>query len=120
MSISPLNITAAGDSGSYTSAQASTTTKPDPVVSTVAPAATPQSQRATEGDVANAIEKLNDFASKNASAITFSKDQDSGKTVIKVIDTSDNTVLRQIPSQEAIEIAKSIDKLQGLLINHKV
>ena len=119
MSISPLNITAAGDSGSYAPAQTSTT-KPDPVVSTVAPAATPQAQRASESDVDHAVSKLNDFASQNASAITFSKDQDSGKTVIKVIDTSDNTVLRQIPSQEAIEIAKSIDKLQGLLINHKV
>jgi len=119
MSISPLNITAAGDSGSYPPTQASTT-KPDPVVSTVAPAATPQTQRASESDVANAVDKLNDFASKNAAAITFSKDDSTGKTVIKVIDTATKTVLQQIPSVEAIEIAKSIDKLQGLLINHKV
>lgn len=118
MSISPLNITTAADTGSYTP-PAPSTTKPDPVVSTVAPAATPQAQRSSEKDVANAVEKLNDFASQNASALTFSKDDESGKTVIKVIDTATKAVIRQIPSEEAINIAKSIDRLQGLLINHK-
>jgi hypothetical protein len=41
-------------------------------------------------------------------------------TIIKVVDTATDTVIRQIPSEEAIAIAKSIDKMQGLLINHKV
>jgi len=118
MSISPLNITAVGDSGSYTPAQPAAT-KPDPVVSTVAPAANPQEKRSSESDVANAVDKLNSFAAQNASDLVFSKDQDTGKMVIKVVDTATNAVIRQIPSQEAIDIAKSIDKLQGLLINHK-
>jgi flagellar protein FlaG len=52
--------------------------------------------------------------------LNFSKDQDTGKTIIKVVDTATDTVIRQIPSEEAIAIAKSIDKMQGLLINHKV
>src|SRR5450830_9636 len=117
MSISPLNITAASDSG-YTPVTPSNT-KPDPVVSTVAPAATPQAQRSSESDVASAVDKLNDFASKNASALDFSQDKETGKTIIKVVDTATGTVLRQIPSEEAINIAKSIDKMQGLLINHK-
>jgi len=118
MSISPLNITAAGDSGSYAPVQTSNT-KPDPVVSTVAPAATQQSQRSSEGDVANAVDKLNDFASKNASDLNFSKDEETGRTIVKVVDKATDTVIRQIPSEEAVAIAKSIDKMQGLLINHK-
>ncbi|NUU00170.1 flagellar protein FlaG [Herbaspirillum robiniae] len=118
MSIAPLNITAAGDSGTaYALPQ---TAKPDPVVSTVAPAATPEARRATESDVNDAVGKLNDFAAANASALNFSKDQDTGKTIVKVVDTATDTVIRQIPSEEAIAIAKSIDKMQGLLINHKV
>ena len=40
----------------------------------------------------------------------------TGKTIIKVVDTATDTVIRQIPSEEAIAIAKSIDKMQGLLI----
>jgi len=118
MSISPLNITAAGDSGSYAPVQPSNT-KPDPVVSTVAPAASPQAQRSTESDVADAVDKLNDFASKNASDLNFSRDQETGKTIVKVVDTATDVVIRQIPTEEAVAIAKSIDKMQGLLINHK-
>jgi flagellar protein FlaG len=119
MSISPLNITAAGDSGTYAPTQPAAT-KPDPVVSTVAPVATPQSERSSETEVTNAVDKLNDFASKNASALNFSRDEETGKTIIKVIDTATDTLIRQIPSEEAIAIAKSIDKMQGLLIDHKV
>lgn len=118
MSISPLNITAAGDSGSYVPTQPSHT-QPDPVVSTVAPAAPQQSQQSSESDVADAVDKLNDFVTKNASALSFSKDEDTGKTVVKVVDKATDAVIRQIPSEEAIAIAKSIDKMQGLLINHK-
>ncbi|MCP1572113.1 flagellar protein FlaG [Herbaspirillum rubrisubalbicans] len=118
MSIAPLNITAAGDSGtSY--ALPKTADKPDPVVSTVAPAANPEARRATESEVNDAVGKLNDFAAANAAALNFSKDQDTGKTIIKVVDTATDQVIRQIPSEEAIAIAKSIDKMQGLLIKEK-
>ncbi|OWY36218.1 flagellar protein FlaG [Herbaspirillum aquaticum] len=118
MSIAPLNITAAGDSGTAYAAP-KTAEKPDPVVSTVAPAATPEARRATDSELNDAVGKLNDFAAANAAALNFSKDQDTGKTIIKVVDTATDTVIRQIPSEEAIAIAKSIDKMQGLLIKEK-
>jgi len=122
MSISPLNITAAGDSGAYTPVQSAN--RPDPVVSTVAPVAAPEFQNSSgssnEKDVANAVDRLNDFAKQSASALAFSQDRDTGKTIVKVVDTETDTVIRQIPSEEAISIAKSIDKMQGVLINHKV
>ena len=85
----------------------------------VQPAATPEARRATESEVNDAVGKLNDFAAANAAALNFSKDQDTGKTIIKVVDTATDTVIRQIPSEEAIAIAKSIDKMQGLLIKEK-
>ena len=50
-------------------------------------------------------------------SVQFSIDGD--KTIVKVIDTETNKVIRQIPSEEAIAIAKSLDKLQGMLINSK-
>jgi flagellar protein FlaG len=36
--------------------------------------------------------------------------------VVKVIDQNTQEVVRQIPSKEALEIAKSLDKMRGLLI----
>jgi flagellar protein FlaG len=117
MSVSPLNITAAGDSGAYPQLQP-VGQRPDPVVSTGAPAA-PQPRPVTTSDVNNAVEQLNDFARKNASALNFSKDEETGKTIVKVVDTATDTVIRQIPTEEAVSIAKSIDRMQGVLINHK-
>ncbi|ADJ63569.1 flagellar protein FlaG [Herbaspirillum seropedicae] len=118
MSIAPLNIASAADSGTAY-ALPKTAAKPDPVVSTVAPVAAPDARRATDSEVNDAVSKLNDFAASNAAALNFSKDEDTGKTIVKVMDTATDTVIRQIPSEEAIAIAKSIDKMQGLLINHK-
>jgi hypothetical protein len=49
--------------------------------------------------------------------LEFSVDEGSGKTVVKLVDTETNTVLRQYPTKEALAIAKDIDRFQGLLIN---
>ena len=121
MSISPLNITAAGDSGAYTPAQS--VAPPDAVVSTVAPVAAPELQRSSgsvnDADVADAVDKLNDFAKQNSSVLDFSQDKETGQTIVKVVDTETDTVILQVPSEKAIEMAKSIDKMQGVLINHK-
>jgi flagellar protein FlaG len=67
-----------------------------------------------------AVEKIQEFVSKAASDINFSIDEDSGRTVVKVIDRETKEVIRQIPSQEMLDLAKAMDKLQGLLIKQKV
>ncbi len=46
-------------------------------------------------------------------------DDSTGKTVIKVVDSSTNELIRQIPSEEMLEIARALDRLQGLLIRQK-
>lgn len=64
-----------------------------------------------------AVDAINDFLKSSSSNIEFSIDEDSGKTIVKLMDKETNTVLRQYPSKEALAIAKDIDKLQGLLVN---
>jgi flagellar protein FlaG len=39
--------------------------------------------------------------------------------VVKVIDTETKQVLRQLPSEESLEIAKNLNSMKGLLINSK-
>jgi flagellar protein FlaG len=36
-----------------------------------------------------------------------------------VVDTESGELIRQIPAQEIIEIAKALDKLQGMIIRQK-
>jgi|SRR3989338_7185035 len=54
-----------------------------------------------------------------ANSLSFSIDKGTGKTVVQVTDALTGDVIRQIPSEELLEIAKSIDKLQGLLVRQK-
>ena len=66
-----------------------------------------------------AVEKIQEFVSAAASDIKFSIDEDSGRTVVKVVERGSQEVIRQIPSQEMLELAKALDKLQGLLIRQQ-
>ena len=72
-----------------------------------------------ESEVKRSIEVINQFLKRSANDIEFSIDQDSGKTLVKIIDTATHTVLRQFPSEQAVEIARDLDKLQGLLVRDK-
>lgn len=67
----------------------------------------------------DAIGKIEQLVTPSASDLRFSIDEDTGITVVKLIDTQTQTVLRQIPTQEVIEISKALDKLQGLLVKDK-
>ncbi|MBL8491536.1 MAG: flagellar protein FlaG, partial [Rhodocyclaceae bacterium] len=41
------------------------------------------------------------------------------KTVVKVVDGQTGKMIRQIPSEELLAIAESIDRMQGLLLRQK-
>lgn len=67
-----------------------------------------------------AIDAANEYIKPINSAVQFSMDKDSGSTVIKVMDTATKEVIRQIPSEEMLAIAKALNHIQGLLIKQKV
>lgn len=52
--------------------------------------------------------------------LLFSIDDDSGRTIVKVVDNATKEVIRQIPSEEILSIAKALDRLKGLLIKQEV
>lgn len=71
----------------------------------------------SRGEVDAAVKKLNDSIAVSSQTLEFSVDDDSKQIVVKLIDQSTKEVLRQIPSAEALEMAKSIDKMQGRLLH---
>ncbi|HJW24567.1 MAG TPA: flagellar protein FlaG [Rhodocyclaceae bacterium] len=75
----------------------------------------PVSREQTE----EAVRRIKEFVQPINDSIQFSLDEDTGFTVVKVVDLQTKEVLRQIPSEEAINIAKALDKLKGLLIQSK-
>ena len=77
-------------------------------------------QAASAKEVQQAADEINKALQRlNSSSLEFSVDHDSGRTVVRVVDVATKDVIRQIPNEETLQIAKSIDKLQGLLIRHK-
>jgi flagellar protein FlaG len=66
-----------------------------------------------------AVKNINQALQEQSQNLEFSIDSDSGRTIVTVVDQQTKTVIRQMPSKEALEIAKSLDKLQSLLIRQK-
>ena len=82
-------------------------------------AAQPSAAAPSLAEVRDAVKKIEKTITPEAQGLRFSIDQDTGITVIKLIDTQTQTVLRQMPTVEVIEISKALDKLQGLLVKEK-
>ena len=79
-----------------------------------------QAQRVpSAGELQKALEEVEKAVAPMAQSLQFSLDKDSGKTVVKVMDTDTNEVIRQIPSEEVLAISKAVDKLKGLLIKQQ-
>jgi flagellar protein FlaG len=70
-------------------------------------------------ELGNAVADLNKVAQANAQGVRFSVDEDSGRTIVKVVDTQTDAVLRQIPSVEALKLWRSIEKMQGVMLRDK-
>ncbi len=51
--------------------------------------------------------------------LLFSIDKETGKTIVRLIDSSTKEILRQIPSEELIAIARALGKGQSGLIERK-
>ena len=64
-----------------------------------------------------AVAALNKRLEPMGTSVRFELDSSTGKTVIVMLDTADNTVLHQFPSEETLAMARALDRQRGLLIN---
>ncbi len=71
----------------------------------------------TESDVFRAVKSLNDHAQDLQRSLQFRVDEESGSVVVKIMDAKTNEVIRQIPSQEALDMANSLRMAEGLLLH---
>lgn len=71
-------------------------------------------------ELGKAVQSINNTLSNLSQNLEFSVDENSNRTIVKVVDQQSGQVLRQLPSKEVLEIAKALDRLQGLLISQKV
>ena len=67
-------------------------------------------------EVTQAVSNINKAMQFMSRQLEFSIDTDSERTIVKVIDQQTREVIRQMPTKEALEIGKALEKVQGLLI----
>lgn len=89
-----------------------------PVPESVRPAA-PENPKANKEQLDQAVQAVQKFTQPLANNLQFSIDEDTGIKMVKVIDSATKEVIRQIPSEEMMEIARALDRLQGILLKQK-
>jgi flagellar protein FlaG len=60
---------------------------------------------------------LNNEMRMRSRQLKFSVDRQSNSTVIQVVRTDTGAVIRQIPSQELIDLSNNLEKLKGLIFD---
>lgn len=78
------------------------------------------SQPVDKEKLKSAVAEVQRKVPQNSRNLQFTVDEDLGVTVVKLMDSQTKDVIRQIPSEEFLKIAKSIDMMQGLLVKKAV
>lgn len=80
----------------------------------------PAPQQPQPEQVQKAVESLKQLIETKApNSLAFSIDDSTGKTIVRISDAETGEMIRQIPSEEMLEIARSLDKMQGMLLQEQ-
>ena len=71
------------------------------------------------GTANEAFEEINAAMEAWSTGMRFELDEDTQQMVVSIIDTKSGDVLRQIPSEEVLHVAKMIAQFQGQLLSVK-
>lgn len=92
------------------------TGKPDAVVAALPGSNSPQAEAAQlpnakngEKELEEAVDRLRQFATGTRREMEISVDKDSGQFVVKVLDSKTKEVVRQIPSEDLLRVARQLD-----------
>lgn len=67
-------------------------------------------------EVAQAVAQLNDYIQSVQRDLKFTLDEASGRSVITVIDSQSNEVIRQIPEEITLSLAQKLNNEEPLLL----
>ena len=79
-----------------------------------------QSSQQSSSGIEAAVREINAFVQNIQRDLSFNMDEVSGRTVIKVIDRDSGDTVRQIPSEEVLEIARSIRDVRDSTVGGEI
>ena len=78
-------------------------------------AAATEQTAASRDQVESAVSTIQEFVQSVRRNINFSVEDTSGRVVVKVTDSNSGDIIRQIPSEEALQLAESLEEVRSLL-----
>jgi len=85
-------------------------------VKVAVPAQAAPAQKANKEELKAAVKSVREYVQPFNSNLEFSINDETDQVVVKIIDTATKEVIRQIPSEEMLAIAKALDSLIGLFV----
>jgi flagellar protein FlaG len=73
----------------------------------------------TQEVVAKAATQIQNFVQEMGRNLSFTIDETTGYNVVRVMNPETNEVIRQLPSEELLKIARSMEQLNSVLVNQK-
>lgn len=75
--------------------------------------------QAVRAELQEAVGAANEKLLQRGQKLDIGVDEESGTIVIRVSDQKTGEMIRQMPSEEALRITRSIDRLTGILVDQK-
>lgn len=77
----------------------------------------PPGPTSDEDEVARMVEDVQEMARVFQRELEFRVEDDLDRTVVQVKDRQNDEVIRQIPSEQMLELARNMERIRGLLFN---
>jgi flagellar protein FlaG len=118
-SISQQGPIPAGRLSSKEGAVAERRPQPAAPLATSTPTSAEDVRDSSASELEEAVSNVEAFTQSIRRDLKFSLDDDSGKVVVKVTDSSTGEVIRQMPSEEALKLAQRLQEARSLLFQAK-
>ena len=87
--------------------------------SSSASAEKPPEKQLEKQDIEQSVQDLNSLVQELQRELRFSVDDNSGETVVKVVDRHTDEVVRQIPSEDILQLRERLEAATGALFSGK-
>ena len=68
-------------------------------------------------DLNRTVRSINDMMEQGHSRLSFSIDQQLNRTLVRVTDSETGEVIRELPPEKVLNVARSIEQLKGVLFS---
>jgi flagellar protein FlaG len=119
MDITTINQQAAVPAGRLPSKEGSTLERRPQASESLAGAPAEDVRSPSKDELEAAVSNVEAFTQSIRRDLKFSMDDESGKVVVKVTDSTTGEVIRQMPSEEALKLAQRLQEARSLLFQAK-